>query len=42
METWNDVLFGASEDILKEYGRVSDRLYDAICTAIASAVNSYP
>ncbi len=42
MGTWNDVLFGANGEILKEYGRVSDRLYDAMCKAIVAAVNSYP
>lgn len=42
MGSWNDVSFLDSEGIMKEYSRVSDRLYDAICTAIVSAVNSYP
>jgi len=42
MGSWNDVLFGAPDEVKKEYDRVSDRLYDAICRAIVAAVNSYP
>lgn len=42
MGSWNDVLFGAEEKILREYNMVSNRLYDAICGAIIAAVNSYP
>jgi hypothetical protein len=42
MGSWNDVLFGAPDEVEKEYHRVSDRLYDAICRAIVAAVNSYP
>ena len=42
MGSWNDVLFGAADEIQKEYDRVSNRLYGAICRAIVTAVNSFP
>jgi hypothetical protein len=35
MGSWNDVLFGAADEIQKEYN-------DAICRAIVAAVNSFP
>jgi len=42
MGSWNDVLFGAPDELQKEYDRVSNQLYDAICKGIVAAVNSFP